>query len=83
MSSFDAELERHKEMIRGLFNDMCQYAMVSYNETLEIGIFGQLLENEESRVGSYAQKVDQKRTYKNIFYLFSFKEGSNCPEKCV
>ena len=60
MSSLDAELNRHKEMIRGLFNDMCQYAMSSYNEALEIGIFGQLLENEESRVGSYSQKVDHR-----------------------
>ena len=81
MDSLDAELERHKEMIRGLFNDMCQYAMVSYNETLEIGIFGQLLENEESRVGSYAQKVDQKQSLSCFILLF--KEGSNCQEKCV
>ena len=81
MSSLDAELERHKEMIRGLFNDMCQYAMVSYNETLEIGIFGQLLENEESRVGSYAQKVDPKQSL--TYFILSFKEGSNCQEKCV
>ena len=60
MTSLDAELERHKEMIRGLFNDMCQYAMSSWNESLEIGIFGQLLENEESRVGSYSRKVNKE-----------------------
>merc|ERR1712227_788802 len=58
MTSLDAELERHKEMIRGLFNDMCQYAMSSWNESLEIGIFGQLLENEESRIGSYSRKKE-------------------------
>ena len=56
-------------MIRGLFNDMCQYAMSSYNEALEIGIFGQLLENEESRVGSYSQKVDHRILWKILSFL--------------
>ena len=69
MTSLDAELERHKEMIRGLFNDMCQYAMSSWNESLEIGIFGQLLENEESRVGSYSRKVD-KEIFEIILNIF-------------
>lgn len=58
MTSLDAELERHKEIIRGLFDDMCKYAMSSWNESLEIGIFGQLIENEESRVGSYSRKKE-------------------------
>ena len=34
MTSLDAELERHKEIIRGLFDDMCKYAMSSWNESL-------------------------------------------------
>ena len=57
MNALDAELQRNKDMLRGLFTDMCQYAMSCYDETLEIGIFGQLLENEETRVRSSSQKV--------------------------
>ena len=57
MNALDAELDRHQEMIRELYNEMCQYAMSSYNGTLEIGIFDQLLANEETRVQCHSHKV--------------------------
>ena len=46
------------DQLRGLFLEMCGHAMSRYDETLEVGIFGQLLDNEESRIKYRSLQVD-------------------------
>ena len=51
-------MDLFEALLRGLFLEMCQHAMSRYDETLEVGIFGQLLDNEESRIKYRSLQVD-------------------------
>ena len=65
------------DQLRGLFLEMCQHAMSRYDETLEVGIFGQLLDNEESRIKYRSLQVDV------MVRSASILTPSPCPQRQV
>ena len=70
MRVFDAELQRFKEQLRGLYNQMCEYAMSMYDQTLEISIYGQLLTGEESRMVTQPPKVNTTIITMKVDFVF-------------
>ena len=83
MRAFEAELDRLKEQLRGLYAQMCEYAMSKYDETLEISIYGQLLDGEMERV-QRGQSVSSVRSVISFAVdNFNNLEESHCEEECV
>ena len=83
MRAFEAELDRLKEQLQGLYGQMCEYAMSKYDETLEISIYGQLLDGEMERVqrGQSASSVRSVNSF-TVDHLNNLEE-SHCEEECV
>ena len=57
MSEVEQELRKYKDSLRKVLEEMCNSAMTRYDLTSELGIYGQLLTYEETRMTTHSSEV--------------------------
>ena len=57
MSEVEQELRKYKDSLRKVLEEMCNSAMTRYDLTSELGIYGQLLTSEETRMTTHSSEV--------------------------
>merc|ERR1711936_1252312 len=56
MSEVEQELRKYKDSLRKVLEEMCNSAMTRYDLTSELGIYGQLLTYEETRMTTHSSE---------------------------
>ena len=60
MTELEMEGRKYKEELARMLEEICSSAMTRYNLTAELGIYGQLLTYEESRMSSHSSQVTSR-----------------------